>query len=340
MREALSILAPLGWIYGFGAALRRKAYVSGLLKSERLRSPVISIGGLSMGGSMKTPTVIELALALSSRGPKVGVLGHGYRGADAKPRIVSDGERPLESVASVGDEALLLAHELPGCPIVVGRDKLAAGRLLEERFGKRIVLVDSGFQHRRLFRDLDIVCVTEGDLGARVMPAGMLRESPRALRFADLIFTDRQTDGPRVAKLRARRPNDVFSLARADFGFFPLEGTGVEVDPPARAFVFCGIGWPERLVRDVETRGVKIAGRRFFRDHHVFSEGELKDVAAAAEKAGAVAVVTTAKDAIRIPAWPGALPLLVLSARLDIERLPVVLKRIDSVILARIKAGL
>jgi len=340
LRQALSILAPLGWIYGFGASLRRRAYASGLLKSERLRSPVISVGGLALGGSMKTPTVIELAHALSSRGPKVGVLGHGYLGADPKPRVVSDGERPLETVASVGDEALLLAHELPGCPIVVGRDKVAAGRLLEQRFGKRIVLVDSGFQHRRLFRDLDIVCVTEGDLAARVMPAGMLRESPRALRFADLIFTDRETDGPRVAKLRARRPNDVFSLARADFGFFPLEGTGVEVDPPARAFVFCGIGWPERLVKDVEARGVAVVGRRFFRDHHSFTEGELKDVAEAAERAGASAVVTTAKDAVRIAAWPLSLPLLVLSARLDIERLSVVLKRIDRVILARIKAGL
>jgi len=340
LREALSILAPLGWLYGFGASLRRSAYTRGLLKSERLRSPVISVGGLAMGGSMKTPTVVELAHALSSRGPKVGVLGHGYRGADPKTRIVSDGERPLETVASVGDEALLLAHELPGCPIVVGRDKVEAGRLLEERFGKRIVLVDSGFQHRRLFRDLDIVCVTEGDLGARVMPAGVLRESPRALRFADLIFTDRETDGPRVAKLRASRPDDVFSLARADFGFFPLEGTGVEVDPPDKAFVFSGIGWPERFATDVASRGVALVGKRSFRDHHPFTERDLKEVAATAETAGAAAVVTTAKDAIRIYAWPGSLPLLVMSARLDIERLPVVLKRIDKVILARIRAGL
>jgi tetraacyldisaccharide 4'-kinase len=340
LREALSILAPLGWLYGLGASLRRAAYARGLLKTERLRSPVISVGGLAMGGSMKTPAVIELAHALASRGPRVGVLGHGYRGADAAPRVVSDGERPLESVDTVGDEALLLAHELPGCPIVVGRDKVAAGRLLEERFGKCIVLVDSGFQHRRLFRDLDVVCVTENDLAARVVPAGMLRESPRALRSADVIFTDRETDGPRVATLRARRPNDVFSLARADFGFFPLEGTGVEVDVPARAFVFCGIGSPQRLVKDVAGRGVTVVGQRFFRDHHPFSETELKEVADAALKAGAAAVVTTAKDAVRIQAWPFPKPLLVLSARLDIEGLPAVLKRIDRVILSRIKAGL
>lgn len=339
MREALSILAPLGWAYGLLAALRREAYARGLLKSERLGSPVISVGGLSMGGSMKTPAVIELALALASRGPAVGVLGHGYRGAAARPLVISDGERPLESVERAGDEALLLAHELPGCPVVAGRDKVAAGRLLERRFGKRIVLVDSGFQHLRLFRDLNIVCVAEKDLADRVLPAGLLRESPRSLRFADLVFTDRETDGPGVAALRAARPKDVFSLARTAFGFFPLEGTGVEVDPPARAFAFCGIGWPERFAHDVAARGVPLAGKRFFRDHHPYTEPDLTGLAAEARKSGAEAAVTTAKDAVRIRAWPGPMPLLVMSARLDIERLPEVLKRIDRVVLNRIKAG-
>ena len=112
------------------------------------------------------------------------------------------------------------------------------------------------------------------------------------------------------------------------------------MDAPARAFVFCGIGRPERFVKDVAARGVAIAGKRSFRDHHWFAESELKGVFAEAEKAGAAALVTTAKDAVRILAWPFSLPLLVMSARLDIERLPAVLKRIDKVILARIKAGL
>ena len=340
MREALSILAPLGWIYGLGASFRREAYARGVLKSERLRSPVISVGGLAMGGSMKTPAVIELAHVLAARGPAVGVLGHGYRGATSGPLVVSDGDRPLESVERAGDEALVMAHELPGCPIVVGRDKVAAGRLLEARFGKRIVLVDSGFQHVRLFRDLNIVCVTERDLGGRVLPAGVLRESPRSLRFADMIFTDRETDGPRVAALRRARPKDVFSLARTAFGFFPLEGTGVEVEPPARAFAFCGIGRPERFVNDLKARGVTVTGERFFRDHHPFAEQDLEALAREAAKTGATAAVTTSKDAVRIHAWPGPAPLLVMSAQLDIEGLLEVLKRIDRVILRRIKAGL
>jgi len=289
---------------------------------------------------MKTPAVIELARALLSRGPAVGVLGHGYRGVGGQPRVVSDGKQPLETVAAVGDEAVLLAHELPGCPVVVGRDKVAAGRLMEGRFGRRILLVDSGFQHLRLFRDLDIVCVSERDLGDRIPPSGALRESPRALKFAHLVFTDRETEGPEVARLRERRPRDVFSLARADFGFFPVEGTGVEVEPPEKAFAFCGIGSPERFTKDLAAQGVTVVGQRLFRDHHAFDQKDLRGVAEAARKAGANAAVTTTKDAVRIQSWPGSPPLLVLAARLDIDGLPQVLKRIDSVILGRMKTGL
>lgn len=288
---------------------------------------------------MKTPAVVEIARALAARGPAVGVLGHGYRGDDPGPVVVSDGEKPLETVDRVGDEAVLLAHELPGCPVVVGRDKVAAGRLLEEKFGKRIIVVDSGFQHLRLFRDLDIVCVTEADLGSRVIPAGRLRETPSALAAAQIIFTDRETDGPRVARLREARPRDVFSLQRIEFGFFPADGTGEEAETPKKAFAFCGIGSPERFLKDVRARGVEVVGQRLFRDHHPYSEGELLDVAKAAEAKGADAAVTTTKDAVRIQAWPGPLPLLALAARLDIDRLPQVLKRVDSLILARIKAG-
>lgn len=340
MREALAILAPLGWLYGLGSSARRAAYERGWIAQRRLLSPVVSVGGLAMGGSMKTPLVVELARALSSRGPRVGVLGHGYRGAERIPRVVSDGQKALESAEAVGDEAILMAFELPGCAVVVGRDKVAAGRLLEEQFGRLVVLVDSGFQHLRLFRDLDIVCVSEADLGARMLPAGPLRERPRSLKSAHMIFTDRETDGPLVARLRVQRPGDVFSVARAEFGFFPLESAGLEMDPPARAFVFCGIGNPERFLKDVAARGVTVCGKKVFRDHHPFTEEDLRDLAALAEAAGAEAVVTTAKDAVRIAAWPGSLPLLVLSARLDIENLPAVLKRIDRMILNRIKAGL
>lgn len=334
-----SILTPLGWLYGLGASLRRRAHARGVLGTERLRSPVISVGGLSLGGSMKTPVVQALARAIMARGQSVGILGHGYRGLKTDPCLVSDGTHLLETAASVGDETFLLARELRGCPVAAGRDKVAAGRLLEERFGKRIILVDSGFQHLRLFRDLDIVCVTERDLADRVVPAGLLRESPRALGRADLVLTDRRSEGPRIGALRARRPGDVFSLVRTDFAFSRVEAPDNRVEPPARAYAFCGLGWPERFVKDLSARGSSVVGHRFFRDHHPYGTRDLREVAEAAARSGADAVVTTGKDAVRIQGWPGPLPLLVLTARLEIERLPEILKRMDRVVLARIKAG-
>jgi tetraacyldisaccharide 4'-kinase len=300
---------------------------------------VISVGGLSLGGSMKTPVVQALARAMVARGQSVSILGHGYRGLNTDPRLISDGTQLLETAASAGDEAFLLSQELRGCPVAVGRDKVAAGRLLEERFGKRIILVDSGFQHLRLFRDLDIVCVTERDLADRVVPAGLLRESSRALTRADLVFTDRRSEGPRIGALRAQRAADVFSLVRTDFAFSPVGAPENKAEPPARAYAFCGLGWPERFVKDLSARGSSVVGHRFFRDHHPYDARDLRDVAEAAVRSGAGAVVTTGKDAVRIQGWPGPLPLLVLTARLEIERLPEVLKRIDRAVLARIKAG-
>lgn len=339
MRRALSLLAPLGWIYGSAAALRRRAYAAGLLRQERLDSPVISVGGLSLGGSMKTPTVIELARALAARGPAVGVIGHGYRASCPEARLVSNGEAVLETANTAGDEAVMVAHELPGVPVAIGAAKAAAGRLLEERFGRRILLVDSGFQHLKLHRDLDIVCVSEDDLESGVIPSGLLREFPSALAAAHLILTDRATDGPRVARLREARPRDVFSVARADFAFYPADPAATATPAPESAFLFCAVGRPERVLSDVSAQGVRVTGHRFFRDHHAFTAQELQEVVEAAKASGALSVVTTVKDAVRVSSWPGPLPLHLLSARLDIERLPDVLKRIDSVILKRIMAA-
>ena len=330
------MLAPLGWLYGLGAAMRREAYARGAFRPGRLVSPVISVGGLAMGGSMKTSLVIEIARALQDRGGEVGIIGHGYRGRVAAARLVSDGHALLETAHSVGDEAVLLSTDLKQCPVVVGRNKYKAGRLLETKFGRRILIVDGGFQHLDLARDLDIVCVSENDLGEAVIPAGSLRERPDVLRLAGAVMTDRVTDGPRVAALRAQRPRDVFSLARADFRFHDAKSPSTKVEAPARAFAFCGIGSPQRFVADLASQKVTVAGHRFFRDHHPFSETDLRALAAAATQVNAPAVVTTAKDAVRVPEWPGQMPMLVMTARLDIDDPKRLLKKIDQAVLSRI----
>ena len=331
------MLAPLGWLYGLGAAMRREAYARGVFRPGRLVSPVISVGGLAMGGSMKTSLVLEIARALQNRGGEVGIIGHGYRGRADAPRLVSDGDTLFETACSVGDEAVLVSTDLKRCPVVVGRNKYEAGRLLETKFGRRIVIVDGGFQHLDLARDLDIVCVSEEDLGQAVIPAGPLRERPGVLRLAGVVMTDRVSDGPRVAALRGQRPRDVFSIARADFQFYDMKDPSARVEAPARAFAFCGIGSPRRFLADLASQKVTVAGHRFFRDHHPFSDTDLRALAAAATQVNAPAVVTTAKDAVRVQEWPGQIPMLVMTARLDIDDPKRLLKRIDQAVLSRIK---
>ena len=333
------MLAPLGWLYGRGAAARRQAYSRGVFRPGRLPSPVISVGALAMGGSMKTPLVAEITRALQARGGEVGIIGHGYRGRHSSVRVVSDGDTIFETVESVGDEAILLARDLAKCPIVVGRNKFEAGRVLEEEFGKRVLIVDGGFQHLDLARELDIVCVSEHDLGDSVVPAGALRETVHALSFAGAVMSDRATDGARVASLRAQRPRDVFSLARTDFRFHDARDPSIQVDPPAVAFALCGVGAPERFVKDLARQKIAIAGHRFFRDHHPFGDADLQALSIAARKANAPVAVTTAKDQLRVRNWPGSLPLLVMTARLDIENLKGLLKKIDQAVLTKLKGA-
>ena len=112
------MLAPLGWLYGLGAAMRREAYARGAFRPGRLVSPVISVGGLAMGGSMKTSLVLEIARALQNRGGEVGIIGHGYRGRADAARLVSDGDTLFETACSVGDEAVLVSTDLKRCPVV------------------------------------------------------------------------------------------------------------------------------------------------------------------------------------------------------------------------------
>ncbi|HEX6738923.1 MAG TPA: tetraacyldisaccharide 4'-kinase [Vicinamibacteria bacterium] len=306
-------LAPLGWAFGAAAAARAAAYRRGLLGRARLRGPVISVGNLSVGGSGKTPLVARLAELLRDAGRAVTVLSRGYGGDFAgEALLVSDGRTVSATAAEAGDEPVMLARELPGVMVVVGRRRDRAGRWAEAHFGPRVFLLDDGFQHLRLERDLDLLCLDASDLAGRPLPAGRLREFPRAAARADLVLL--AADGALPAALGA---GGLHRWRRRVVGFTDVEGAARPA--PRQPFLVAGIARPERFAADVATRVARLAGQAWFRDHHRFTAAEVEACTRRAADAGADALVITAKDAVRWPAVLSSLPVLVLRIAAEIE---------------------
>jgi len=304
----------LGAAFGALGSLRAAAYRRGLAPRSRLAGPVISVGNLGVGGSGKTPVVARLAEILRDAGLKVAVLSRGYGGTFRREAlVVSDGASVLAGADEAGDEPVMLARDLPGVVVAVGPRRDAVGRAVEARFGRLVHVLDDGFQHLRLERDLDLLCLDVRDLGDRPMPAGRLREWPSAIDRADAFLLTRleAASEEEIAALEARLgPERTFRVARRPTGW--RTPGGAPAPAPARAYLLAAIARPERLERDVAGGGVAVVGRAFFRDHHRYRAEELAAAAREARAAGADAIVTTAKDAVRLPAGDLCLPVLVL----------------------------
>ncbi len=304
-------LAPLGLVLGGAAAVRARLYARGVLARERLAGPVISVGNLGVGGRGKTPAVVRIAALLREAGHPVAVLSRGYGGSfRGEALVVSEGQGPLAGADEAGDEPVMLARALPGVVVAVGRDRAAAGRAVEARFGRRVHVLDDGFQHMRLARDLDVLCLDAADLADRPMPAGSLREFPSARARADLLLV---TGGAGASDGRT------FAARREAEGFFTLAGAA-RARPP-RAVLLSGIARPERFAADVRAAGVEVLAHLAFRDHHPFTPAEVARAVDTARRAGATAVVTTEKDGVRLPAGlpEDAAPIAVFRIRLALD---------------------
>jgi tetraacyldisaccharide 4'-kinase len=318
-----SLLAPLGALYGAAAAARAAAYGRGWLPRARLGGPVISVGNISVGGTGKTPVVALLAAMLRDAGRPVAVLSRGYRGSfRGDCLIVSDGQQVHAGAQEAGDEPVMLARALPGVVVAVGRRRDRVGRAVAERLGSRVYVLDDGFQHLRLRRDLDVVCASAHDLVDRPLPAGRLREPASALARADLVLLD--ADDATRARLAAVHPGRVLRLRRRVTGFFGPDG---EARPaPERPFLFSGIARPERFHGDVAPLVGRVSGTAVFADHHAYTAAEVAAIEAQARAAGADAIVTTAKDAVRLP--PPSFPLLVFRIAVEVENEALLRERV------------
>lgn len=283
-----TLLWPVCQFYGAFVRIRAWLYAKGWLKQEHLNAPVISVGNLTVGGTGKTPMVIWLAEKFLAEGKRVAILSRGYRGS-----------------GGTSDEIELMKFRLQGrVSFGVGEDRFAEGRRLESRQPIDIFLLDDGFQHLQLARDVNILLVDASRplRNEFLLPGGRLRESLSAIHRADVVvFT---------------RVNDQLSLKRAiqefpEFPIFPAatrlvryrrlaanqEAISQDIElPPQPVFAFCGIGNPEAFLADVDRWGNYVAGRAIYRDHHCYRAEDLRRMEDSAKRVGARALLTTEKD--------------------------------------------
>jgi tetraacyldisaccharide 4'-kinase len=295
---------------------------------------VVSVGNLTVGGSGKTPLVSALARELLRKGKRAAVLSRGYGRRSSSPFVlVSDGTQILASPDEAGDEPIEIALANPSVPVAVGRDRVAAGRELLDRLGPHFLLLDDGFQHRRLHRDLDLVCFDAAEPleSLELLPFGRLREPLASLSRAHAIVWTRWREGSPGEELRrlVARGNPELPSIRCRTritGFERLSGTeiaGPETFRGQPVGLLAGVARPERVLDSLGTLTGRIVFRRFRRDHHAWKRDELSSLSRHALRAGAIALLTTGKDAVKMSFADLALPLYAIRMEAEILDLDV-----------------
>ncbi len=261
------------------------SYTWGIRRQRQLPCLVVSIGNLTLGGTGKTPLTMWVARWYQQQGWRVAVLSRGY-GAHpgARLRVVSSGHGPLLDWQAAGDEPYLLACALPGVPILIGKDRYRTGRYAYEQFGAQVLILDDGFQHHALQRDLDIVLIDASNPfgSGTLFPRGILRESLRALQRADAIVLTR------VEMAGAALPT---------------------LCQQCRVVAFAGIGNPQAFVSILTQLGAEVVALLVFPDHHPYTQEDWRTIIATVDTQQAGCLVTTEKDAVRLaPSWHASVP--------------------------------
>ena len=287
-------------VYGLAVAGRNMLYERRWLPAKRLQGPVVSVGNLSVGGSGKTPFVILLGELLEARGIHFDVLSRGY-GRETRGALLVD---PGGSARDFGDEPLLIARRLE-VPVVLGEDRYQAGLLAEREFGPQLHLLDDGFQHRGLARDFDIVLVTADDTRDRLLPAGRLREPLTSLKRADVVVLTAGASPDRLST----RGKLVWRVRR---GILPT-------NVPSRPVAFCGIARPQNFMLQLRKAGIEPVAEAVYRDHHAYTENDIRELLALKAKSEAGGFVTTEKDAINLGGYFSSLqPIAVVTVTMEL----------------------
>ena len=333
-RLLLSPLVPFSWMVAAGAAIDRAVHTRGWRRVAKLSGKVVSVGNLGVGGTAKTPAAAWLARSLQRRGHRVALASRGTgRRVREKVLVVSDGRFVRSRAENAGDEPMLLSAQASGVPVVVARTRELAGLRALSAFGSELLVLDDGFHHHRLYRDVDLVMIDAavGFGNGAVLPRGPLRERMSALRFADAVGI---VDGPLSedddAALRRHAPDVLrFDAHRRPRALRSLAG-GEEASPRCLANrevgMLAAIARPEGFRATLEDLGARVVAERCFRDHHRYRARDLVGLRRDAE-----IWVTTEKDAVKItPSWVRGVDVRTLLIDFDVEEPAVLLDWLEA----------
>ncbi len=310
--------------YGWAVSMRALLYGSGFLKQRRLPCPVISIGNITVGGTGKTPLVIHLARRLKEEGISIAILSRGYKRKKELGPLVSDGKTVFLTPEESGDEAYLMAQRLGNVPVLVGKDRFESGLMALQKIKIQGFLLDDGFQHLSLYRNLNIVLIDSliGFGNGHLLPRGILREPLSSLERADLFILTRvkkEMDCHLLeSELKKLQPRaKIFHSHYEPIAFVNPHGEIQELSSlkGGRALIFSGIARPETFSSLLKQMGIEIKKEVVFPDHHSYSPSDLEGIRR--EARGMDFILTTEKDMVKLAGSSFSIPLLAL--RIDVK---------------------
>lgn len=360
--KSRDLLLPFGWIYGTIAGLRQILYRRGLFKSYDLEAPTISVGNITAGGTGKTPIVAFIAEILAKKGEKVCILTRGYGRENPKERVlVSDGETIFADPLQSGDEPFALARKLLGKAVVIAdADRAEAGFWARKEYSVSAFILDDGFQHVRVKRDLDVVLIDATDPFGR--KKSFLRESVKSLKRADVVVISRAdlVESRAVSKLKVQiskiNPNCKIFVSKNEIDkltnlkSFPTQlnenrailETPVEISaqesilaahhilPETRFAVFCALGNPDNFFEQLRRDKFNLVCTKKFPDHHFYSQSDILKLEKAAVAAGAEVLLTTLKDAVKLTHLNFNLPCYIVESGLIFDDEPAFIEFIQN----------
>ena len=310
-------MTPFGYLYGAMVNARSALYRKGFFKSFSLGAPTVSIGNITVGGTGKTPLVAFVAEFLAERGEKVCILTRGYKRENPGQRIVvSDAERVLADVRQAGDEPFELARKLLGKAVIIAdKNRARAGRWAREKFGVTAFVLDDGFQHLRVRRDLDIVCIdaTNPFGNYKVLPNGILRETLQNLRRANAIVITRANLAKNLENLKSEisslnkncpifisnnKISDLVELNEFHEESQRTKDKGQRTKD--KSLAFCALGNPGNFFDQLKQDNFNLAATEMFPDHHFYTQNDIEKLESEAKQNKAKILITTAKDGVKL----------------------------------------